>query len=182
MGPGQKDGTMKRPIDDMRWPEPPDPELAKLQKALEENKDKYTRLLSNPKRKSMKPERRSVTHDFEIEEHDEANRPVKTHECRLIVGLYDDGKPGEVFLRVSELGPEYMAYDLCAIFLSIGLQYGIPLQEFIEAAVWQKIPPGGGTGNPEIPYTGSIFDYCAKWLDNKFFGGATIRKLTGNGD
>ena len=86
-------------------------------------------------------------------------------------GEYAGGKLGEVFVTLSKEGSELRVYDAVAIAISIGLQYGVPLEEFVDKFKHQKMEPSGWTSNPAIPHADSIVDYLARWLEIRYLGG-----------
>lgn len=87
----------------------------------------------------------------------------------ITTGEYPDGSLGEIFIRLDREGGELRVYDCLAIAVSIGLQYGVPLEEYIKKLRYQQMEPRGVTSNPnEIPMCSSISDYLAKWLELKY--------------
>jgi ribonucleoside-diphosphate reductase alpha chain len=113
--------------------------------------------------------RSAVTHKFS----------VAGTEGYITAGLYPDGKPGEVFLigfgkDGSTLQGVMSAF---ATQLSISLQWGVPLDEFVLKHAGTKFEPHGITGNPEIPFATSPIDYIAKWLASQFCEPVTQAQL-----
>jgi ribonucleoside-diphosphate reductase alpha chain len=81
------------------------------------------------------------------------------------VGEYDDGRPGEVFLRVSKQGSTLAGImDALAISVSHGLQYGVPLRSFVEAFTNMRFEPAGMTDDPDIRFASSLLDYIFRRL------------------
>jgi ribonucleoside-diphosphate reductase alpha chain len=81
------------------------------------------------------------------------------------VGEYDDGRPGEVFLRVSKQGSTLAGImDALAISVSHGLQYGVPLRSFVEAFTNMRFEPAGMTDDPDIRFASSVLDYIFRRL------------------
>jgi ribonucleoside-diphosphate reductase alpha chain len=112
-----------------------------------------------PKRRRLPDERYSITHKFQI-----AN-----HEGYLTVGLYRDGSPGELFLNMTKMGSSINGLtDSLAMAISIALQYGIPLKTFIRKYRNIGFEPSGITSNQEIQFAKSIPDYVFRWLESKF--------------
>ena len=102
---------------------------------------------------------RSVTHKFAI-----AGR-----EAYLTIGLDDDGRPGEVFLKISKDGTA--AAGLVQAFcraLSLALQYGLTVEAAADRFRGTRFEPSGPTGNPEIPHADSVVDYVARYLELHF--------------
>jgi len=112
-----------------------------------------------PLRRKLPQERHSITHKFE----------VGGYEGYIIVGLYEDGSPGEIFIKVSTVG-SFLAgiMDAFAITLSMNLQYGVPLEALVNKLTNLKFEPSGMTNNKEIPIAKSIIDYIGRWLALKF--------------
>jgi ribonucleoside-diphosphate reductase alpha chain len=112
-----------------------------------------------PMRRKLSDERQSVTHKFS----------VGGHEGYITVGMYDDGTPGELFIRMAKEGSTISGLmDSFATAVSMTLQYGVPLQVLVDKFQHVRFEPSGWTGNPEIPYAKSIMDYIFRWLGAKF--------------
>jgi ribonucleoside-diphosphate reductase alpha chain len=100
------------------------------------------------------------------------NRTSHTFEFRVAdckgfvtVGEYDDGRPGEIFLRVSKQGSTLAGImDAFAISVSHGLQYGVPLRSFVEAFTNMRFEPAGMTDDPDIRFASSVLDYIFRRL------------------
>jgi ribonucleoside-diphosphate reductase alpha chain len=116
-------------------------------------------LFARAQRERLPAERRSFTHRFE----------VGGHEGYIIVGMYDDGRPGEVFIKMAKEGSTLSGVmDGLALSLSIGLQYGVPLKALVDKLTNTRFEPSGFTQNPEIRYASSVLDYISRWLGGKF--------------
>ena len=91
---------------------------------------------------------------------------VAGHKVYLRTGEYDDGSIGEIFLDMHKEGAAFRSLmNNFAIAISIGLQYGVPLEEFVEAYVNTKFEPSGTVqGNDSIKMASSILDYIFKEL------------------
>lgn len=83
-------------------------------------------------------------------------------------GVYEDGTLGEVFITVAKEGDEMRLLDLAAISMSVGLQYGIPLEVFTSKFSSWECGTAGVTDDEEIPLVKSIIDYVAKWLQKEY--------------
>ena len=117
-----------------------------------------------PKRYRLPDERRSKTHKFVLHGNDDME-----YKGYLIVGLYDDGTPGEMFIYSMKSGSMISGLlDTIAIELSIALQYGIPLDVFVDKFVHTRFEPQGMTDNPQIRIAKSLVDYIFRWLTNEF--------------
>jgi len=107
----------------------------------------------------MPAERSSVTHKFS----------VGGHEGYITVGLYEDGRPGEVFIKMSKEGSTLSGVmDGLALTISIGLQYGVPLKVFVDKLLNTRFEPSGITANANIRFVSSVLDYIARWLGGRF--------------
>jgi ribonucleoside-diphosphate reductase alpha chain len=84
-------------------------------------------------------------------------------------GLYNDGRVGEVFLRVDQCGSLAAgALDAVALMMSLLLQYGVPLKELLPKLRGMRFDPSGFTKDPEIPSCTSALDLLAQWLAKRF--------------
>ncbi len=99
-------------------------------------------------------------------------RASKTFEFRVAdckgfvtVGEYEDGRPGEIFVRVSKQGSTLAGImDAFAISVSHGLQYGVPLRSFVDAFTGMRFEPAGMTDDPDIRIANSLMDYLFRRL------------------
>jgi ribonucleoside-diphosphate reductase alpha chain len=81
------------------------------------------------------------------------------------VGEFEDGRPGEVFLKVAKQGSTLSGImDAFAISVSLGLQYGVPLRAFVEKFTNMRFEPAGMTDDPDIRFATSLVDYIFKRL------------------
>ena len=116
--------------------------------------------MAEPERKKMPHERESITHKFSI----------AGHEGYITAGKYDDGTVGEIFL--TDIGKEGSTMrgllNAFATAISLGLQYGVPLEDFVRKFSYMRFEPEGITGNPEIPFAKSMPDYIMRWLASRF--------------
>jgi ribonucleoside-diphosphate reductase alpha chain len=113
-------------------------------------------------RYKLPPERSSFTHKF----------AVGGHEGYVTVGLYEDGQPGEIFVRMAKEGSVIAGLmDSFATAVSLALQHGVPLGVLCEKFKGTRFEPSGFTGNPDIPIATSIMDYLFRWLSMRFLGG-----------
>ena len=116
-------------------------------------------LTERPIRKRLSDTRPSLTHKFS----------VGGHEGYIHVGFYEDGNPGEVFLRMSKEGTAVSGLmDSVAVLTSIALQYGVPLESLVNKFSHVRFEPSGFTSNPDIPMAKSIIDYVFRWLGTQF--------------
>jgi len=91
---------------------------------------------------------------------------VGGHKVYLRTGEYEDGKLGEIFIDMHKEGAAFRSLmNNFAIAVSIGLQYGVPLEEFVEAFTFTRFEPQGiVTGNDTIKMSTSILDYIFREL------------------
>ena len=112
-----------------------------------------------PHRRRLPAERSAVTHKFDI----------AGHEGYITVGLYADGQPGEIFLKMAKEGSTVSGLmDSFATSVSLALQYGVPLPSLVNKFAHVRFEPSGFTGNQEIPIAKSIIDYIFRWLGSRF--------------
>ncbi len=91
------------------------------------------------------------------------------HEGYITIGLYDDGTPGEMFIRMAKGGSVISGLiDAFATTTSIALQYGVPLKVLVNKFVHLRFEPSGFTSNPNIRIAKSIIDYLFRWMAIKF--------------
>jgi len=97
---------------------------------------------------------------------------IGTHKIYLHTGEYDDGKVGEIFIDMNKEGELVKALmNNFAIAISLGLQYGVPLDEFVDAFIETKFEPSGEiTGNDRILNASSILDYIFRELAISYLG------------
>lgn len=116
-------------------------------------------LFVRAQRQKLPNERNSLTHKF----------TVGGHEGYITVGMYSDGRPGEVFIKMAKEGSTLSGVmDGLALSLSIGLQYGVPLKVLVDKLINMRFEPSGITENPEIRFASSLLDYVGRWLGGKF--------------
>ena len=83
----------------------------------------------------------------------------------MTVGEYEDGRPGELFLKVAKQGSTLAGImDAFAISVSHGLQYGVPLEAFVEMFTNMRFEPAGMTDDPDIRFATSLVDYIFRRL------------------
>jgi len=110
-------------------------------------------------RRHLPSERRAITHHFSI----------GGQEGYLTVGVYDDGSPGEIFVRMSKEGSTISGLmDSFATVVSLALQHGVPLDLLCAKFSHTRFEPSGWSGDPKIGYATSLMDYLFRWLELKF--------------
>ena len=136
-------------------------------KASEKAEIKEVEITKRPLRRKLSEERQSITHKFAI----------AGHEGYFTVGLYDDGTPGELFVKMSKEGSTLSGImDALALSVSLNLQYGVPLEVLISKFTHSRFEPSGMTSNKEIPIVKSIMDYLGRWLALKFLDKENAKK------
>lgn len=112
-----------------------------------------------PQRERLPNTRSAITHKFEIADQD----------GYIIVGLYEDGRPGEVFLKIGKEGSTLGGLlDCVGILTSVALQHGVSLETLVEKLSYVRFEPSGLTKNPEVRSAHSIVDYVFRWLGARF--------------
>src|SRR5437764_975708 len=105
------------------------------------------------------------------EERTEVGRKFRVgdHEGYIHVGLYDDGTPGDIFVDIAKEGTALAGLMNCfMIAVSIGLQYGVPLEVWVSKFAHMRFEPSGMTNDADIRIAKSIPDYVFRWMGKKF--------------
>ena len=94
---------------------------------------------------------------------------VGDYEGYIHVGLYDDGTPGDVFVDIAKEGTALAGLMNCFMMaVSIGLQYGVPLEVWVSKFAHMRFEPSGPTNDPDLRLAKSIPDYVFRWMGKKF--------------
>ena len=121
-------------------------------------------------RHRLAEERASLTHKFSI----------AGHEGYITVGLYPNGQPGEIFIRMAKEGSTVSGLmDAFATAISLSLQHGVPLRVLCEKFAHTRFEPSGWTGNEQIGFAKSIMDYIFRWLQIRFLSGQQLPLFAG---
>jgi ribonucleoside-diphosphate reductase alpha chain len=113
----------------------------------------------HPVRRRLGQDCRSLRHKFDI----------AGHEGYIHIGLYDDGSPGEIFIKIAKEGSTISGLmDTIGILASMALQYGVPLEVLVSKFSHVRFEPSGFTKNPEIPIAKSLIDYIFRFLGTRF--------------
>jgi ribonucleoside-diphosphate reductase alpha chain len=131
-------------------------------------------LFPHAHRRKLPSERESITHKFAI----------GGHEGYITVGMYEDRKPVEIFIKMAKEGSTLSGFmDGFALSVSIGLQYGVPLKALVDKLINTRFEPSGFTGHPSIPYAKSVLDYIGRWLGGRFISADYLtQSVTTNAD
>jgi ribonucleoside-diphosphate reductase alpha chain len=128
----------------------------------DKQKEKEAALAGKPHRKRLPDTRQSITHKFSI----------NGHEGYITVGLFEDGRPGELFITMAKEGSTIGGLmDAFGTSVSMSLQYGVPLEDYVRKFSHQRFEPQGYTKNPEIRIAKSVIDYIFRWLGIQFLPG-----------
>jgi ribonucleoside-diphosphate reductase alpha chain len=130
-----------------------------LNTARQEKKAVTAQAEFRPVRRRLPQDCRSLRHKFDI----------AGHEGYIHVGQYDDGTPGELFIKIAKEGSTIAGLmDTIGILASMALQYGVPLEVLVSKFSHVRFEPSGFTKNPEIPIAKSLIDYIFRFLGSRF--------------
>ncbi len=156
-------------ISSISFESPPIAEVAVVERIVE-------RVVDRPLRRRLPDTRASITHRFN----------VSGHEGYLTVGLYDNGRPGELFITMAKEGSTIGGLmDCLGTAISVALQYGVPVESLVNKFAHQRFEPMGMTTNSEIPFAKSLVDYIFRWMGMEFVPGyreANAPKRPSKGD
>ena len=120
---------------------------------------KQAELVHKPMRKVMPIERMEIGRKFQVGE----------YEGYIHVGLFPDGTPGDVFVDIAKEGTTLAGLmNALMISVSLGLQYGVPLDVYVSKFSHMRFEPSGLTNDPDIRVAKSLVDYIFRWLGKKF--------------
>jgi ribonucleoside-diphosphate reductase alpha chain len=121
-------------------------------------------------RHRLPEERASLTHKFSI----------AGHEGYITVGMYPNGQPGEIFIKMAKEGSTVSGLmDSFATAVSLSLQHGVPLKVLCEKFALTRFEPSGWTGSEQIGFAKSIMDYIFRWLQLRFLSGHQLSLFSG---
>ena len=117
-----------------------------------------------PGRRKLPVERQAILHKFSVNGLD----------GYVTVGLYEDGMPGEVFVKIAKEGSTASGFmDAWATSLSIAIQYGVPVRKLLAKGKGMSFEPAGFTLNKQIPTCTSLVDYICRWIEGRFYATGT---------
>ena len=123
-----------------------------------------------PERHRLDDERKSLTTKITI--HGTEKQKLKSWEFYVTVGLYPNGMPGEIFVKVENIGGRFGALlDGWCVMISLGLQCGMPISVVIDKFRNWRFEPSGMTNIEGIKFAHSPFDCIVRWLEIKFISG-----------
>ncbi|MGH9180960.1 MAG: LAGLIDADG family homing endonuclease, partial [Acidimicrobiales bacterium] len=132
-----------------------DRELAGKVAELEQALNRQTVVVKQPLRERLPRRRNSVTFAFRVAD----------CEGYVTAGEYDDGRLGEVFMKVSKQGSTLAGVmDAFSISVSLGLQHGVPLRTYVQKYTNMRFEPAGMTDDPELRIASSLVDYIFRRL------------------
>ena len=116
-------------------------------------------LVAAPKRRRLPDDRTEIGRKFRVGE----------YEGYIHVGVYDDGTPGDIFVDIAKEGTTLAGLmNSFMIAVSLGLQYGVPLEVYVSKFAHMRFEPSGLTNDPDIRAAKSIVDYVFRWMGKKF--------------
>jgi ribonucleoside-diphosphate reductase alpha chain len=112
-----------------------------------------------PRRRRLPEDRTEVGRKFRVGD----------YEGYIHVGLFDDGTPGDIFVDIAKEGTTLAGLmNSFMISVSLGLQYGVPLEVYVSKFSHMRFEPHGTTNDPDIRVAKSIVDYVFRWMGKKF--------------
>jgi ribonucleoside-diphosphate reductase alpha chain len=115
--------------------------------------------LTQPVRRRLPLERQGVGRKFQVGE----------YTGYIHVGLFEDGTPGDMFVDIAKEGTTLAGLmNSLMISVSLGLQYGVPLEVYVQRFSHMRFEPSGFTNDTDIRNAKSIVDYIFRWMGKKF--------------
>jgi ribonucleoside-diphosphate reductase alpha chain len=115
--------------------------------------------IAAPRRRRLPDDRVEVGRKFRVGD----------YEGYIHVGLFDDGTPGDIFVDIAKEGTTLAGLmNSFMIAVSLGLQYGVPLEVYVSKFSHMRFEPSGQTNDPDIRVAKSIVDYIFRWMGKKF--------------
>ena len=116
-------------------------------------------VVAAPKRRRLPDDRTEVGRKFKVGE----------YEGYIHVGLFEDGTPGDIFVDIAKEGTTLAGLmNSFMISVSLGLQYGVPLEVYVSKFSHMRFEPSGMTNDADIRVAKSIVDYIFRWMGKKF--------------
>lgn len=146
---------------------------------------KQVQPLSTKKERAGKPAKeqpqvgKPVRHRLPVDCHSLRHKfEVAGHEGYIHVGFYEDGTPGEIFIKMAKEGSTISGLmDTIATLTSMTLQYGVPLEVLVNKFSHVRFEPSGFTRNPDIPMAKSLTDYIFRFLGTRFLSPEKKREI-----
>jgi ribonucleoside-diphosphate reductase alpha chain len=131
----------------------------KVAQPLSTKSDKPELIAAKPQRRVMPIERQEIGRKFKVGE----------YEGYIHVGLFPEGDPGDVFVDIAKEGTTLAGLmNAFMIAVSVGMQYGVPLEVFVSKFAHMRFEPSGLTNDPDIRVAKSIPDYIFRWMGKRF--------------
>jgi ribonucleoside-diphosphate reductase alpha chain len=112
-----------------------------------------------PRRRRLPDDRTEIGRKFRVGD----------YEGYIHVGVFDDGTPGDIFIDIAKEGTTLAGLmNSFMIAVSLGLQYGVPLEVYVSKFAHMRFEPSGATNDPDIRAAKSIVDYVFRWMGKKF--------------
>jgi ribonucleoside-diphosphate reductase alpha chain len=125
-------------------------------------------LLGKPQRRRLPDDRTEIGRKFRVGE----------YEGYIHVGLFEEGTPGDIFVDIAKEGTTLAGLmNSFMISVSLGLQYGVPLDVYVSKFAHMRFEPSGETNDADIRIAKSIVDYIFRWMGKKFLDADTQQEL-----
>jgi ribonucleoside-diphosphate reductase alpha chain len=140
----------------------------KVAQPLSGKSDAPASLLGKPQRRRLPDDRTEIGRKFRVGE----------YEGYIHVGLFEDGTPGDIFVDIAKEGTTLAGLmNSFMISVSLGLQYGVPLDVYVSKFAHMLFEPSGQTNDPDIRVAKSLVDYIFRWMGKKFLDADTQQEL-----
>jgi ribonucleoside-diphosphate reductase alpha chain len=140
----------------------------KVAQPLSGKSDSTASLLGKPQRRRLPDDRTEIGRKFRVGE----------YEGYIHVGLFEDGTPGDIFVDIAKEGTTLAGLmNSFMISVSLGLQYGVPLDVYVSKFAHMRFEPSGQTNDPDIRVAKSLVDYIFRWMGKKFLDADTQQEL-----
>jgi ribonucleoside-diphosphate reductase alpha chain len=140
----------------------------KVAQPLSGKSDAPASLLGKPQRRRLPDDRTEIGRKFRVGE----------YEGYIHVGLFEDGTPGDIFVDIAKEGTTLAGLmNSFMISVSLGLQYGVPLDVYVSKFAHMRFEPSGQTNDPDIRVAKSLVDYIFRWMGKKFLDADTQQEL-----
>ncbi len=125
-------------------------------------------LLAKPQRRRLPDDRTEIGRKFRVGE----------YEGYIHVGLFEDGTAGDIFVDIAKEGTTLAGLmNSFMISVSLGLQYGVPLDVYVSKFAHMRFEPSGPTNDADIRIAKSLVDYIFRWMGKKFLDAETQQEL-----
>ena len=140
----------------------------KLAQPLQTKASQPELIAAKPTRRVMPIERQEIGRKFQVGE----------YEGYIHVGLFPEGDPGDIFVDIAKEGTTLAGLmNAFMIAVSVGMQYGVPLEVFVSKFAHMRFEPSGITNDPDIRIAKSIPDYIFRWMGKRFLEADTQAEL-----